>query len=267
MEKILKFKSFDGLELEGTLNIPNDKKLDMSVILVHGIQTNRDEYGFYSRLAEFLSNNGISSFRFDHRANEKYIDDSVRLLTLSGVINDIEMAIKTFYENDEINKLILIGASFGGGVSHYLANKRKEQIKSCILLAPVLEYRIDYLQDEGLFNNSLLNSSGIGQLEEKEFLITSGRPFSRAIINELGYFDAVIDNMIPTTIIHGTMDSAVKLEYSRKFCKKSQNIDLIEIEGTEHGFAKPGDDELSDPITLENHKKVYTIIKQAIKSI
>lgn len=267
MEKILKFKSFDGLELEGTLNIPNDRKFDVSVILVHGIQTNRDEYGFYSRLAEFLSSNGISSFRFDHRANEKYIDDSVRLLTLSGVINDIEMAIKTFYEHDVVNKLTLIGASFGGGISHYLANKRKEQFERCILLAPVLEYRIDYLQDEGLFNNSLLNSSGINQLEAKNFLITSGRPFSRAIINELGYFDAVTENKIPTTIIHGTMDSAVKLEYSRKFCKKSSKVDLIEIEGTEHGFAKPGDDELTDPVTIENHMKVYKIIMQAIKSI
>jgi hypothetical protein len=63
------------------------------------------------------------------------------------------------------------------------------------------------------------------------------------------------------------MDSAVKLEYSRKFCKKSSKVDLIEIEGTEHGFAKPGDDELTDPVTIENHMKVYKIIMQAIKSI
>lgn len=265
MEKTITFNSFDGLKLEGTLSIPDNGKINCSVLLVHGIQTNRDEYGFYSTMSKYLLNFGIATFRFDHRGNEKYYDQMVDVLTLSGVINDICQAVEVLRSSTNSNKMVMIAASFGGGVSHYFVNRFHQLFTQCILLAPVLEYRVDYLKDESLLTKyNILNSNGINQLEKDHYLISSGRPFSRSIINELGYFDAVEDNLIPTTIIHGNKDSAVKIEYSRAFVKIAKNISLIEVDGVEHGFAMPGDEDLTHPETLDNHQHVYKQISEII---
>lgn len=266
MEKEITFQSFDGLSLEATVSIPNKSEDSVSVLLVHGIQTNRDEYGFYSNLSKFLFDSGIASFRFDHRANERYLDKALNLLTLSGVINDISQALEVFKPITKSKKMAIIGASFGGGLSLYYANCSSHFFRHCILLAPVLEYRVDYLQDENLLNDlGTLNFKGVGQLEKDNYLISSGRPFSRSIINELGHFDAPKNNVIPTTIIHGTKDSAVKIEYSRRFANIAKNTSLIEIDGVEHGFALPGDEDLVHPQTLENHQNVYQKILNIIK--
>jgi len=266
MEKEITFQSFDGLNLEATVSIPSSGEKKTSVLLVHGIQTNRDEYGFYSNLSKYLFDFGIASFRFDHRANEKYLDQAVNLLTLSGVINDINQAFHVFKSITKSEKIVMVGASFGGGLSLYYANRLSLYITHCVLLAPVLEYRIDYLKDEDLLNElGTLNSKGVVQLEKENYLISSGRPFSRSIINELGHFDAPKNNVIPTTIIHGTKDSAVKIEYSRKFVNIAKNISLIEVDGVEHGFAFPGDEDLVHPKTLENHQNVYQQILNIIK--
>ena len=51
--KIVKFKSYDGYELEGTLLKAENEK--GALLFVHGITSSRDELGFHSDYAQFLS--------------------------------------------------------------------------------------------------------------------------------------------------------------------------------------------------------------------
>jgi len=50
---ILKFKSLDGYSLEGTLTKAANEK--GALLFVHGITSSRDELGFHSDYAQFLS--------------------------------------------------------------------------------------------------------------------------------------------------------------------------------------------------------------------
>ena len=40
-------------------------------------------------------------------------------------------------------------------------------------------------------------------------------------------------------IFHGTADTLVSIEYSKRLCKCYKNASLIPFEGEEHGFTEP----------------------------
>jgi pimeloyl-ACP methyl ester carboxylesterase len=61
----------------------------------------------------------------------------------------------------------------------------------------------------------------------------------------------------PTTIFHGTADSVVPFEVSRRVSELAPLVHLIPIVGADHGFAVAGDDDLTHLGTKANHRFVY----------
>ena len=58
----INFHSYDGYKLSGTLLKADDEK--GALLFVHGITSSRDELGFHSDYAEYLSKAGITTLRF-----------------------------------------------------------------------------------------------------------------------------------------------------------------------------------------------------------
>ena len=56
----IRFASFDGVELEGTLVVPNGGDFQALAVLSPGIEVDREEQGFYTKLAEFLERGGVT---------------------------------------------------------------------------------------------------------------------------------------------------------------------------------------------------------------
>lgn len=265
-----RFSSYDGLELEGELCLADDECF--RALLVHGIQSYRDEYGFYSDMAAYLSGFGCSSFRFDWRFHFK--DSPVSLvkdLTLSGLYNDIESAVAILEEagppGAEKKPLVLIGASFGGGIAAYWAQRNRGRVSQVVLCAPVLDYEQDYLIDTGLLKNGQPSNELTTSLDSTGYVSSCGRPFSRALVNELRLFNPSNKSEVPITIIHGDSDSAEPYAYSVAFCEEAYNVKLITIPGADHGFAAPGDSDLNWPETKLNHQKVYALMKGIIQGL
>ena len=143
----LRFKSFDGVELEGTLEVPEGGAFDHLVVMSPGIQVDRNEYlNFYGRLAKYFSDNSVASFRFDWRCHGIDQPRPLTELTLAGLYNDIDNAVGTATKSiNRKAKLSLLAQSFSGGVAATWASRNEGVLNHTILLAPILNYIHEYL--------------------------------------------------------------------------------------------------------------------------
>ena len=256
--KILKFKSFDGYALEGTLIKADDEK--GALLFVHGITSSRDELGFHSDYATFLGKNGITTFRFDYRFHGIH-ETSLENLTLCGIVNDIDAAFNTLKSNvsNKTNSFFIVGTSFGGGLSAYwVDNKVGNELKIVILNAPVINYEDDVLGRNDLIHKGLLAQSAQKGLNKKGYVKSSDINFGRGLINELKFVNGIqaiqhLGNKV--VIFHGDADEDVPLSSSKKYKSSSTSLEIVK--GVGHGFGVENDEELDFPETKEIHRKIY----------
>lgn len=264
-EKIIKFKSYDGYELEGTLLKAHKERA--ALFFVHGITSSRDELGFHSDYARYLTENGITTLRFDYRyhgVKESKLED----LSLCGIVNDIDAAYSALrnYVGKKTKSFFIVGTSFGGGLSAFwVDSKSKNEIKKVILNAPVINYENDVLERNDLVDKGLLSEKAQKQLKKRGFINSSDIHFGRGLINELKYVNGInaIQNLGGRVVIfHGDEDDDVPLASTRKYKSNTTGLEIIKCVG--HGFGVEGDEDLDFPETKEIHRGIY---KKALKII
>ena len=268
--KIVKFKSYDGYELEGTLLKAENEK--GALLFVHGITSSRDELGFHSDYAQFLSENGITTFRFDYRFHGGKNDGNTKLenLSLCGIVNDIDSAYAELQDNVSKNtkSFFIVGTSFGGGLSAYWVEKaNKVEIKKVILNAPVINYENDVLERNELITNGILSDTAQKQLAKKGYVNSSDIHFGRGLINELKYINGInaIQNLGSRVVIfHGKEDEDVPLTSSEKYKSITTQLEIIPKVG--HGFGVEDDEDLDFPETKEIHRNIYKKALEIIES-
>lgn len=264
------FHSYDGYELSGTLIKAEKEKA--AILFVHGITSSRDELGFHSDYAEFLSEHGITTFRFDYRYHGGKNDGDTKLenLSLSGIINDIDAAFSALKSkaSSNTNDYFIVGTSFGGGLSAYwVDSNNKREIKKVFLNAPVINYENDVLERNDLVANGLLNDKSQKLLKDKGYIKSSGIRFGRALINELKYINGInaIQNLgVKVVIFHGDKDEDVPLTSSNKYKSNATQLEIIPNVG--HGFGVEDDEDLDFPETKEIHRSIYKKALSIIES-
>ena len=263
--KEIKFKSYDGYELEGTFLKAEKEKA--ALLFVHGITSSRDELGFHSDYARYLTENGITTLRFDYRyhgINETSLEE----LSLCGIVNDIDAAFKALQKNisNKTKAFFIVGTSFGGGLSAFwVDSSNKKEIRKVILNAPVINYENDVLERNGLVENGLISDKAQKQLKQKGFVNSSDIHFGRALLNELRYVNGInaLQNLGERVVIfHGNDDEDVPLSSSKKYKSSLTKLEIIESVG--HGFGVENDEDLDFPETKEIHRDIY---KKALKII
>lgn len=250
--KDVRFVSLDGLILEGTY-LESEQDNRGVAVLVHGGGVDRNEDGFYVRLANKLSNAGITSFRFDWRAHGQS-QGTLEEMTLLGVVNDISAAVDQALILAEAFKVHLIGTSFGGGLSAYLVANFPEKVSSLVLMNPLLNYKRRLLEEKPFWHEGHLNNDGIEALNRDGWL-PHGTVFrmSRQLINELFHIRPYLEMSkisVPTLTVHGTKDSMVPFDVALQYHKVNSQYEFLRIEGADHGFTVSGDEDYSDPQTI-----------------
>lgn len=271
-ESTIKFKSYDGCELAGTLLKADKEKA--ALVFVHGITSSKDELGFHSDYAKFLSENGITTLRFDYRFHGGKNEGNQKLedLSLCGIVNDIDAAFTALKSNadNKTKAFFIVGTSFGGGLSAYWVDStNKTEIRKVILNAPVISYENDVLERNGLIENGSLSEKAQKQLSKKGFVNSSDIHFGRGLINELKYVNGInaLQNLGSKVVIfHGNDDEDVPLTSSKKYKSTTTQLEIIPKVG--HGFGVEDDEDLDFPETKEIHRGIYkkalTIIESTL---
>ncbi|RZK06980.1 MAG: alpha/beta fold hydrolase [Flavobacterium sp.] len=260
-DKLIKFKSYDGYELQGTLKKADKEK--GALLFVHGITSSRDELGFHSDYASFLSEHGITNLRFDYRYHGGKHDGNAKLesLSLCGIVNDIDAAFNALKENSkkDLKSFFIVGTSFGGGLAAFWVDRsRKDEIKKVFLNAPVINYENDVLERNDLIKDGHLSDKAQKQLKNKGFVRSSDIHFGRGLINELRYINGIsalnsLGNKV--VIFHGDEDEDVPLSSSQKYKSNLTQLEIIKSVG--HGFGVEDDEDLDFPETKEIHFGIY----------
>lgn len=266
MERILRFRSYDGTPLEGTY-ASGDAASDTVVILVHGITSSRDEFGLFSGLAGHLVNEGVPSLRFDYRCHGKS-KQPMEAMTLSGIVNDVESAATLGVSQTGASRAHVVGMSFGGGLSAYWAATTEITVASVVMLAPVIDYEEDVLGQHGAIVDGRLTEDAARLLQRQGYLEMDGIRYGFALLNELRFIsgmEGLRRLTCESLIIHGDADSIVPFASSERFAQMHDRCELVNVPGTDHGFAVGDDEDLSSPETKEKHREVFGIVSRFLK--
>lgn len=253
-EQVVSLRTLDGLHLAATLVTPNGSP-ERAVVLVHGGGVTREEGGFFTRLAAGLAGTGVASLRFDlrgHGESEGRQED----LTLATILNDIRVALASVQELTGVSRLSLLGASFSGGVCAYYAAKRPADIDRLVLLNPQLDYKLRTITSRSYWHDDQLDDEVAEQLREQGYIqFTPSLRHGYGILNEVFWFrplDVLGEITAPTLLMHGTKDTFVPIELTRAALPLLQaERRLVEIEGSQHGFAVHDDPQYLDPQSQE----------------
>jgi pimeloyl-ACP methyl ester carboxylesterase len=246
------FRSFDGLTLRGTLVQP-DAGSRAAVVFVHGGGVTRDEGGFFTRIAEGLAGVGVASLRFDLRGHSES-DGRQEELTLASILNDIDAALGHVVEATGAEQTHLLAASFAGGIAAYFAVRHPERVGSLVLVNPLLNYRKRFVDDKPYWHDGRIDEEAGRELAEHGFLFHNPSfKLGRPLLNEVFYLrpDEVIgDLVVPTFFVHGTRDTFIPVESTRAAAERIKgDVELLEIEGAQHGIAVFDDPQYVDPQT------------------
>lgn len=263
----IKFSSIDGTQLEGDF-YNADKQGELSVLFVHGITSDRKEDNLFVDIAMELLNLNISSFSFDLRAHGKS-QRQQNELTLSGCINDIISATNLLLKETNTEKLIIIAASFGGGISINASSFFSNKMKSLILLNPRLDYK-PWAIDHEFWDKDQLSDIGKNKMNTEKYIIRNDFKIGMALFNELLCFEpaSVLKQLnIPVLFIHGDQDSIVPINISREHFNDNGSGKLIEVSGADHGFVLPDDESATNPQNIKYRNFVINSIVNWIKNV
>lgn len=262
------FRSFDGLTLRGTLVLP-DGAASAAAVFVHGGGVTRDEGGFFTRIAEGLAGVGVASLRFDLRGHGES-DGRQEELTLASILNDIDAALEHVVQATRATQTHLLAASFAGGITLYFAVQHPERVRGLVLVNPLLNYKKRFVDDKPYWHDGRIDEEAGRELAEQGFLFHNPNfKLSRPLLNEVFYLrphEAIGELAVPTLFIHGTRDTFIPVESTRDAVQRVKgDVELLEIEGAQHGIAVFDDPQYLDPQTQVWQEEVVDAISTWVR--
>ncbi|GAA1582868.1 alpha/beta hydrolase [Actinoplanes couchii] len=245
-----KFASLDGINLVGDLVLP-DQEARLGVVQVHGGGVTRHEAGFFDRMGDGLAAAGVAALRFDLRGHGES-GGRQEDLTISGVLNDIRSALDHLRQVTGVERVALVGQSFGGGICAYYTAKRPAEVQRLVLLCPRIDYKKRTIDDRPYWVDDHLSSEKTDELASQGFIQYSPTfRHGRAFLNEVFWVQphtVLGEIQAPTLVVHGTADTLVPIDTTLAAMPKLNDAStLLKIEGAQHGFAVDGDPTYQDP--------------------
>ena len=230
-EEKVSFSTSSGKTLAGTLHHPVDEFRHGTVILCHGMDSNRNSEKLV-HLGRVLAKRGILTLRFDFAyvgdSSEKFAD-----ITYSGEVEDLRAAC-SFMRNRYAGKIGVLGSSMGGTVALLFAADEPDIAALVTISAPV---------HPEAFPRRILNPEQLQRWRERGFTFYNGQRLNVALLEDLETIDvpqAAHKIACPVLIIHGDADEVVPVEEAYELnASLSGKKKLIIMKGTDHRLTDP----------------------------
>lgn len=221
--KTFSITSFDGYKLSANLTYSSLDSTKGTIILLHGIRSNKSHF---NELSRFLSSEGFNSVALDLRAH----GESEGKFCSFGVNEkkDVNKLIDYLIDNEQLNNIGIWGQSLGGAVGLQAMGFDK-RIKFGVIESAFSDFKTivnDYFDFHlgfsfAPFSNYLVNRTG----SIAEFDSNDAKPIK--------YCESIEQ---PILIVHGNKDKRINIKYAKEnFAKiKSADKEFLEIDTANH---------------------------------
>lgn len=242
-EKVINYKSIDGIQLGGTLMKKEQNK--SCIVMCHGLKTDRNEYGDFTKLSEMLVDNGYDTFRFDFRAHGKSEGTDIEM-TMEGLKKDLEATL-WLVQNEGYSQLIILGASFGASVLSLINYAYFSKVKKLIVYSGSIDNNNGNPKGSlGIQNYRKALTEGSINIKSKTTgkIMTLSKTFMRET-RELKPEEKIKKINMPILFLQGTEDQTTPYKVNKNIAKQCKEAYFRAIEGASHGLHKQNDREIA----------------------
>jgi pimeloyl-ACP methyl ester carboxylesterase len=201
--------STETVEIGGTLVTPENSENTPLVIMISGSgaqDRNSEVLGFkiFAEIAEYLQQQGISSFRYDDRQVGKSTG-AFSDATLNMLASDVKAIIDYLnnIEGESFSEIIILGHSQGGVVAGKVADENQE-IEQLILMAStgvslkeVLRFQVEQAYGQGIYSEQAVQTE-IQLREELMVAIRDDENIETAKQNYIAQYRGMIEALPET---------------------------------------------------------------------
>ena len=239
-ETALRIASTDGILLDARLTLTDGTPNGM-ILLVHGIASEKEEGGLYTRLAAALAGAGFDSLRFDFRGHGQSSGSSVDM-TIRGETDDLSAAIACARQHSDA-PLGILAASFGTvSTMNYL--KEGGAIRALVLWNPVLDLQHTFTRPQMPWGKSLFSEEKRAEMEQTGVLHMGAHAYGRKLFEEMEEhfpYRVLAGLSIPVLTIHGDRDEITSYDLSMRYGAPNENSETLTLSGVGHGFGAKSD--------------------------
>ncbi len=265
--------SAGDITMQGRLTIPTGvENPDVAIIISGSGPQGMDgvigtsENAVYRDIAHGLAKQGIASIRYDDRFYP-LVPNSVSELTVqSEVLDDVNTVVEIANDDERLGEVFLLGHSFGGMLSPYLA-ENNEDVEGFVSLAGSprkLEYimydqSVDALDAAGITGDERDEQLNALELEIEKIKAAEDDPNELVLgqpenywysLNQVTGEDIAKNINCPALIIQGSEDFQVKVEEDfvlwQELLDGNTNVEFIEYEGLNHLFMASQEQSIED---------------------
>jgi dipeptidyl aminopeptidase/acylaminoacyl peptidase len=223
------YQARDGLTIEAYLTVPNHTLSEKrpAIIIPHGGPMSRI-YGGFDWFSEFFASRGYLVLEPNFRGSSGYgfKFEMASVKNWGGAMqDDLADAAKWLTNNYQVdkNKICIVGASYGGYAALMAAAKQQDIFKCAVSFAGVSDLEYLVRKSRNFTNHKVVKK----QIGNDSNILEQNSPTN---------FAKDID--IPVMLIHGDLDTIVRVEHSQKMyaslMKYDKSVEYIELENGNH---------------------------------
>lgn len=232
----MRFESSDGVALSGILRRIK-RKPKASIVLAHGIMTEKDYGGFYPALAADLAGHGFESLRFDFRGHGES-EGRPEEMTIAGEVKDLAAAVRLLRRHKPPH-LGIVGTSVGAGIAVLYAARARRHPFALVLLSSVLDYRRTFLEPETPWAKKWFTPSALAKGYASGMLDLGFFALGRGLLREFQTVrpaEVLRELVIPVLMIHSEHDPIAPFRAARDAARYIPGVKFIRVRGAGHYF-------------------------------
>jgi putative redox protein len=230
-EERVSFTNSRGDTLSGVLHHPPQGIPGGTVILCHGMESNKDSDKLVY-LGRELAERGIMAFRFDF----SYVGESsgkFENITYSGEVEDLRAA-HSLVKSRNPGKIAILGSSMGGTVALLFAAGELSLAALVTVAAPLHPEK---------FPQRVLTPRQVAQWRARGFTYFNGQRINLSLLADLesiNVSDAAKKIICPVLILHGDQDEVVPVKEAHELYDCLTNSKRLSIlPATDHRLSDP----------------------------
>jgi alpha-beta hydrolase superfamily lysophospholipase len=220
------------------------------VLLVHGIGAEKDEDGRYVRLAAALADAGYRSLRFSFRGHG-HSGGGPLAITIANEVTDVQSVLLAM-DRMAMTPSSIVVSSFGTVPTLLALNFVSTAaaplpgLGRLVLWYPVLDLRGTFLEPDLPWGKAHFGPQAVDRARREGSLVVEGPLLLPAtLFAEMEHYDIEGElgrAALPTLVVHGSADTYVSYDVSRRAAAQSAMTTLMTIDGADHGFMGPGEE-------------------------